>query len=180
MRRILVAVAVMVLLSPLAGHAQDGRGGRANVSRALGADSLKSLQFSAAGQSFAQGQSAVAGAPWPAFNVTTFTRQINYETTPLRGAPVRSRAEIPPRGGGTPVMGELRQVLVVSGDYAWNVTGEAAASGPIALIERQLQLWPPRTVSSGRRWPTMPPSAGRRSPSRPPAGSWQGGPSMTR
>ena len=141
MRRILVAVAVMVLLSPLAGHAQDGRGGLANVSRALGADSLKSLQFSAAGQSFAQGQSAVPGAPWPAFNVTTFTRQINYETASLRDDLVRSRAEMPPRGGGTPVMGELRQILVVSGDFAWNVTGETATSAPIALIERQLQLW---------------------------------------
>ena len=38
-------------------------------------------------------------------------------------------------------MGELRQILVVSGDFAWNVTGETAASAPIALIERQLQLW---------------------------------------
>jgi hypothetical protein len=141
MRRILVAVAVMVLLSPLAGHAQDARGGLANVSRALGADSLKSLQFSAAGQSFAQGQSAVPGAPWPAFNVTTFTRQINYETASLRDDLVRSRAEMPPRGGGTPAMGELRQILMVSGDFAWNVTGETATSAPMAFIERQLQLW---------------------------------------
>jgi glyoxylase-like metal-dependent hydrolase (beta-lactamase superfamily II) len=141
MRRVLVAAAVMVLLSPLAGHAQDGRAALTSVSKALGADSLKSLQFSAAGQSFAAGQSAVPGAPWPAFNVTTFTRQINYETASLRDDLVRSRAEMPPRGGGTPAMGELRQILVVSGDYAWNVTGDAGAPAPIALIERQLQLW---------------------------------------
>jgi hypothetical protein len=58
----------------------------------------------------AQGQSAVPGAPWPAFNVATFTRQINYETASLRDDLVRSRAEMPPRGGGTPAMGELRQI----------------------------------------------------------------------
>jgi len=30
---------------------------------------------------------------------------------------------------------------VVSGDFAWNVAGETAAPAPVALIERQLQLW---------------------------------------
>jgi glyoxylase-like metal-dependent hydrolase (beta-lactamase superfamily II) len=141
MRKTLVVMAAIVLLSPLAGYAQDGRATLESASRALGADSLKSLQFSARGVSFAQGQSAVPGAPWPRFNLSTFTRQINYETASLRDDLVRSRAEMPPRGGGTPAMGELRQTLAVSGDYAWNMTGDTAASAPIALIERQLQLW---------------------------------------
>jgi hypothetical protein len=119
MRRILVVMAAIVLLSALPGYTQDGRAALQSAAKALGADSLKSLQFSGTGKSFAQGQSAVPGAPWPAFNVTTFTRQINYETASLRDDLVRSRAEMPPRGGGTPAMGELRQILVVSGDYAW-------------------------------------------------------------
>ena len=38
-------------------------------------------------------------------------------------------------------MGERRAIQVVSGDLAWNVTGETAAPAPVALIERQLQLW---------------------------------------
>jgi glyoxylase-like metal-dependent hydrolase (beta-lactamase superfamily II) len=141
MRKTLVVMAAIVLLSPLAGYAQDGRATLESASKALGADTLKSLQFSATGVSFAQGQSVVPGAAWPRFNLSTFTRQINYETASLRDDLVRSRAEMPPRGGGTPVMGELRQILVVSGDQAWNVTGETAAPAPIALVERQLQLW---------------------------------------
>jgi hypothetical protein len=48
---------------------------------------------------------------------------------------------MPPRGGGAPAVGEARQVQVVSGDLAWNVTGETAAPTPVALVERQLQLW---------------------------------------
>jgi hypothetical protein len=39
------------------------------------------------------------------------------------------------------VMGEVRQIQVVSGDLAWNVAGETAATAPVGLIERQLQLW---------------------------------------
>src|SRR5262249_13803607 len=64
-----------------------------------------------------------------------------YETGSVRDDLVRSRAEMPPRGGGTPVMGELRQILVARGDQAWNVTGDAATPTPIALVERQLQIW---------------------------------------
>ena len=141
MRKTLVVLAAIVLLSPLAGYAQDGRATLESASKALGADTLKSLQYSATGVSFAQGQSVVPGAAWPRFNLSTFTRHINYDTASLRDDLVRSRAEMPPRGGGTPAMGELRQILVVSGDHAWNVTGETAAPAPIALVERQLQLW---------------------------------------
>jgi glyoxylase-like metal-dependent hydrolase (beta-lactamase superfamily II) len=90
---------------------------------------------------FAVGQSPVPGAAWPRFNIPSFTRAINYETASLREEQVRSRAEMPPRGGGVPAVGEARQVQVVSGDLAWNVTGETAAPAPVALVERQLQLW---------------------------------------
>jgi glyoxylase-like metal-dependent hydrolase (beta-lactamase superfamily II) len=83
----------------------------------------------------------VPGAAWPRFNIPTFTRSINYETASLRDEQLRSRAEMPPRGGGVPSVGEVRQVQVVSGDLAWNVTGETAAPAPVALVERQLQLW---------------------------------------
>jgi glyoxylase-like metal-dependent hydrolase (beta-lactamase superfamily II) len=38
-------------------------------------------------------------------------------------------------------MGEARQIFVMSGDHAWNVTGETPVPAPVALIERQLQLW---------------------------------------
>jgi hypothetical protein len=49
MRRILVVMAAIVLLSALPGYTQDGRAALQSVAKVLGADSLKSLQFSAAG-----------------------------------------------------------------------------------------------------------------------------------
>jgi glyoxylase-like metal-dependent hydrolase (beta-lactamase superfamily II) len=141
MARFLALMTAMLLCLPLPASAQDARAALQNAARALGADGVKSLVFTASGVSFAPGQSPTPGAPWPRFNIPTFIRAVNYETASLRDEQVRSRAERPPRGGGVPVLGEVRQIQVVSGDFAWNVTGEAAAPAPVALVERQLQLW---------------------------------------
>lgn len=141
MGRVLALITALFLLFPVPGDAQGSRAALEAASKALGADGLKTIQYSASGVSFAVGQSPVPGAAWPRFNIPTFTRAINYETASLRDEQMRSRAEMPPRGGGVPAVGEVRQVQVVSGDFAWNVAGETAAPAPVALVERQLQLW---------------------------------------
>lgn len=141
MSHVLALLAASLLFLPHSVAAQDGRAVLEAASKALGADGLKTIQYSASGVTFAVGQSAVPGAAWPRFNIPTLTRSINYETASMRDEQVRSRAEMPPRGGGVPTIGEARQVQVVSGDLAWNVTGESAAPTPVALVERQLQLW---------------------------------------
>ncbi len=141
MGRVRALIAAIVLCLPLPGAAQGGPATLENAAKALGADSVKTLQYSASGVTFAMGQSQAPGAAWPRFNIPTFTRTINYETASLREEQTRSRAEMPPRGGGVPSVGESRQIQVVSRDHAWNVAGETAAPAPVALIERQLQLW---------------------------------------
>lgn len=141
MGRILGLIVTVLLCLPAPVVAQDARATLQSAAQALGADSVKSITYTASGVNFAIGQSAVPGAPWPRFNIPTFSRAVNYETASLRDEQLRSRAEMPPRGGGVPTVGEVRQIQVVSGDFAWNVTGETAAPAPVALIERQLQLW---------------------------------------
>jgi len=55
---------------------------------------------------------------------------------------VRTQGEDPPRGGGLqPIRGELRQVALLSGDHAWNMAGDVPAPAPVALADRQFQLW---------------------------------------
>jgi glyoxylase-like metal-dependent hydrolase (beta-lactamase superfamily II) len=54
---------------------------------------------------------------------------------------VRTRALEPPKGGGPYVRGEHKAVAFLSGDHAWNLAGDAAAPAPVALAERQFQLW---------------------------------------
>ena len=139
MHAILALMAAVLVLWPLSASAQEGRATLESVAKALGAANLKSIEYTATGVNFAIGQSTAPGAPWPRFNLKSYTRSINYDTASSREDQVRSRAE--PRGGGAPAMGEARQILMVSGDHAWNVTGETAAPAPVALIDRQLQLW---------------------------------------
>jgi glyoxylase-like metal-dependent hydrolase (beta-lactamase superfamily II) len=142
MLKILVMLATIVLLSPATGRAQDGRADLEDVANASGAINLRSIQVTGSGVNFAVGQSPAPGAPWPRFNVTSYTRAVNYETASLSDELVRTQAEDPPRGGGQqPVRGEQRQVFVVSGDHAWNVVGDTPIPAPIALADRQLQLW---------------------------------------
>ena len=77
------------------------------VAAAMGATTLKSIQYSGSGVNFAVGQSFAPGLPWPRFNVKSYTRAIDYETSSLRDELVRTQAEAPPRGGGMqPVRGE--------------------------------------------------------------------------
>jgi glyoxylase-like metal-dependent hydrolase (beta-lactamase superfamily II) len=143
MRLIVASLAALALLVPFTGaHAQDGKAGIEAVGKALGESGLKSIEFNASGVLFQPGQSQAPGQAWPRFNIKSHTRAINYEAAAMREEWVRTQANDPPRGGGVqPIRGEQLQVFVVSGEQAWNVMGDAAVPAPIALVERQAQLW---------------------------------------
>ena len=132
--------AVLVLLSPLAATAQDAS--LDNVAKAMGAAGVKSIQYSGTGTNFQLGQNFSPDVPWPRFVVKSYTRAVNYESASIRDELVRTQGENPPRGGGgQPVAGEQRQIFVASGDFAWNVAADVVTPTPIALVDRQLQLW---------------------------------------
>jgi glyoxylase-like metal-dependent hydrolase (beta-lactamase superfamily II) len=132
--------AVLVLLSPLAATAQDAS--LDNVAKAMGAAGVKSIQYSGSGTNFQLGQNFSPDIPWPRFVVKSYMRAVNYESASIRDELVRTQGENPPRGGGgQPVAGEQRQIFVASGDFAWNVAADVVTPTPIALVDRQLQLW---------------------------------------
>jgi glyoxylase-like metal-dependent hydrolase (beta-lactamase superfamily II) len=141
MRTLMFLLISVLLLSPIATDAQDSRAALQAVEKALGAGGLKALEIQGAGTFFWAGQSYTAGTAWPQFNVRSFTRVVNYDTASLRDEMVRTRALEPPKGGGPYVRGEHKAVAFLGGDHAWNVAGDAATPAPIALAERQLQLW---------------------------------------
>src|ERR1700704_5504348 len=132
--------AIVVLLSPLATNAQDAS--LDQVAKAMGATGVKSIQYAGSGVNFQVGQNYSPDLPWPRFVVKSYTRAVNYETAALRDELVRLQGEDPPRGGGgQPVRGEQRQIFVLNGDVTWTVAGDVVNPTPVALIERQLQLW---------------------------------------
>jgi glyoxylase-like metal-dependent hydrolase (beta-lactamase superfamily II) len=141
MRTLMFLLTSVLLLSPITADAQDSRAALETVAKALGATGLKSLEIQGGGTFFWAGQSYTAGTAWPQFNVRSFTRVVNYDTASLREEMVRTRALEPPKGGGPYVRGEHKAVAFLSGDHAWNVMGDAATPAPIALADRQFQLW---------------------------------------
>jgi hypothetical protein len=98
MRKALALIAAVVLLSPLAAHAQNSRVSLDAVAKAMGTANVKSIEVTASGVNYAVGQSAAPGTPWPKFNVKTVTRVVNYETGFMRDDSVRTRVDDPPRG----------------------------------------------------------------------------------
>ena len=137
----LVFVLIIVGLIPQLGQAQDTKAVLDGVAKAMG--DVKSLQYTGSGANFAFGQSPSPGAPWPRFNVKSYTRMVNYDTPAMRDEIVRTQAEPGARGGGgIPLVGEQRQLQMVSGTHAWNQVGENPPAAALAAVaDRLYQLW---------------------------------------
>lgn len=143
MSKKLMLTMACILLLVCAVQAQDATAILEKAARAMGATTLKSLQYSGSGQNFAVGQNPNPNVPWPMFNVRSYTRMMNYETASSREELVRAQALDPPRGGGAqPIPANQTQVFVVSGNYAWNVGANNVATPAVAAAdERALQIW---------------------------------------
>jgi len=140
-KTLMIVIAVVALMAHV-GACQDAKTTLEGVAKAMGGTDLKSIQYSGSGSTYAVGQNPNPTAPWPRFNAKSFTRSINYDTASMRDDIVRTQAEQPPRGGGgQPVIGENRQVQLVSGTYAWNQVGDTANPTPVAVTDRLQQLW---------------------------------------
>ena len=137
---------LLVALAWLSVNTVGAQGARTTLdaaAAALGASSLQSIQFSGRGSDFIFGQAYDGNAPWPRFNLPAVTITINYSTMALGDDRRRTQAENPPLGGGfQPILGELRQIWMLGGGYAWDVVGESANP---AAAERDL-----RTAVAGR------------------------------
>src|SRR5437773_5231962 len=102
--------------------AQDAKAVIGNASRAIGVDTLKTVQYSATGLDFTLGQAPNPSSPWPKFINKSYTRSINFETPASKVDRVRMQGENPPRGGGQqPVVGEQpqNQTIIVNANTPW-------------------------------------------------------------
>src|SRR5690349_4276731 len=102
--------------------AQDARTIIANASRAMGVETLKTVQFSATGLDFALGQAPNPSSPWPKFVNKSYSRAIDFETPASRVERVRAQGENPPHGGGQqPIVGDqpVNQTIIVGADTPW-------------------------------------------------------------
>jgi glyoxylase-like metal-dependent hydrolase (beta-lactamase superfamily II) len=132
----IIALSLVTLMSWAAfswARAEDAKGVISSASKALGADNLKSIEFSGSGADFVVGQAASPTSPWPKFNDKTYTRVIDLEAPASRLQRIRTQGENPPRGGGQqPVVGEQNQTQVI-----------AAGSPQAATLQDELMMTEP-------------------------------------
>jgi glyoxylase-like metal-dependent hydrolase (beta-lactamase superfamily II) len=141
--RLVLAVAIVAIAaaSAFAAEAQN-KNDLKRIADAMGAADLKSLEYTGGGVGYAVGQSPNPVAPWPRYYLKSFTRAINFETSSMRDELTRVQGENPPRGGGgQPISGEQRQVMLVSGTYAWNQPAKDAVPRLWEAADRQHQIW---------------------------------------
>jgi glyoxylase-like metal-dependent hydrolase (beta-lactamase superfamily II) len=114
----------------------------------LSADTTRSIEYSGRGRWFTFGQAAVPGGPWPAFDVSSFSAIVSYDTPAARVQMTRRQVIEPGRARPAPV--DQRPVQVVSGTHAWNLAVPAGAppdTAPApqpqveAVEERLMEIW---------------------------------------
>jgi glyoxylase-like metal-dependent hydrolase (beta-lactamase superfamily II) len=140
-KKLIFVSVILCVLMPRLGYGQEAKAVLDSVTKAMG--DVKSLQYAGSGANFSFGQSVAPGAPWPRFNVKSYSRMVNYDTPAMRDEIVRTQAEPGARGGGgIPLVGEQRQNLMVSGTQAWNQIGENPPAPALAAVADRLhQLW---------------------------------------
>jgi glyoxylase-like metal-dependent hydrolase (beta-lactamase superfamily II) len=115
-------LAVLATVMTWAAPAPDGQDAKTVLNaatKAMGADTLKTIQYSGTGTEFAFGQAFNPSSPWPPFADKTYTRTINYETPAWRVD--RVLADVPPdrKGGGLPP--GPTQSVVIGPNTPWAV-----------------------------------------------------------
>lgn len=115
----LVGAFLLVTLFSWTAAAQDLTAVIANASKALGADNLKTLEFTATGWEYTFGQAVNPKSPWGGYEDKTYTRTIDFETPSWHID--RVLAPIPPtrRGGGLPPAPS--QTIVIDPATNWAV-----------------------------------------------------------
>ena len=114
---ILAMMAALLTWNAPAALAQDAKTVLGNASKAMGADNLKSIQYSGTATEFSFGQAVNPSAAWPAFVEKSYARTISYETPAWRVEKVL--ADIPPdrKGGGLPPA--AMQTVIVGPNTPW-------------------------------------------------------------
>ncbi len=123
--------------------AQDVNAVLRTVGAAIGADNLRCLTYSGSGYVGAVGQNYTPRDDWPRIELAAYTKTVNFDAKSAREEQLRRQGTFPARGGGgMPIQGEVRQINLVSGNYAWALQGPNAIPQSAAAAEqRQLDLW---------------------------------------
>jgi len=145
---------VVVLLALLGGpgvaQEPDARMLLQTALKAMGGENLRSIQYSGTTGYVANvGQNYNPAMDWPANQITSYTRTIDYEARSSRVEYTLKQGTGAggPAGGAnapivtTPLVGEQRTIQMVNGNVAWNMNGTNVVPAPADAEQRQLEVW---------------------------------------
>jgi glyoxylase-like metal-dependent hydrolase (beta-lactamase superfamily II) len=141
MARMLPSLCLLLVMFGAGSTAQDAKAVLQTVARVIGAEGLRCVAYSGSGYVGIVGQNYTPRDDWPRVELASYTKTIDFTSRSAREEQVRRQGSFPARGGGTPVIGEVRQVNFVSGDHAWTLQATNAVPQPAAAAVRQLDLW---------------------------------------
>jgi len=111
----MLSVLLFAILAWAAATQQDAKTVISSATTALGADNLKTVEYSGSGFDYVIGQAPNPTSPWPKFNDKTYTRVVDLDAPASRMQRIRTQGENPPHGGGQqPIVGEQTQNQVVA------------------------------------------------------------------
>jgi glyoxylase-like metal-dependent hydrolase (beta-lactamase superfamily II) len=149
-------LAVVVMFGLMAGTAApqttihpDARAVLQAAAKAMGADRVQTITITGAGTTRVFGQSWMppsftvnnpgADEDFPRLDMPSYTRVIDYAARYSREELVRRQGNNQTRGGGgIPIQGDQRQILVNSGNFAWNVNADNSVVAQPAQAEQRL------------------------------------------
>lgn len=136
-----IAAALSIAMTAACG---EPAGSLAAARQAMGADRVQAIEITGKGRWFQFGQAASPTLPWPQFDVSSYTAQVNYATPAARVQMTRIQTVEPGRVRPTPT--EQRVDQYISGTSAWNVAtppggSPTTAAQPAAVEERTMEIW---------------------------------------
>src|SRR5262249_35438641 len=130
-----VAALILAAAVASAAAAQEAKTVITNVSKAMGYDQLKSIEYSGSGvEGTAMGQAQSAAKGWPHFTLRNYTRYIDVnagtgQQTGLRSRPAEPDGQLAGGGGLAPVA-EAQNTAVIGANAGWNAKLDVTLSPP--------------------------------------------------
>src|SRR5215831_20979546 len=130
-----VAALILAAAVASAAAAQDAKTVITNVSKAMGYDQLKSIEYSGSGvEGTAMGQAQSAAKGWPHFTLKNYTRYIDVNAGTGQQTETRSRPAEPDGqlagGGGLAPTPEGQNTAVIAANAGWNAKLDVVLSPP--------------------------------------------------
>jgi hypothetical protein len=143
--KLLAAFFVLIAASANAQEVKDVRAVLEAANKAMGGVGLKTIEYSGAGWFSRIGQTYGLNEDWPKYEVTGYTRAIDYDARWSREDYTRRQGNYPTLGGAP--MAQQKMTTILGGTYAWDIQNDMPVPRPGLYLDgvpysdiRQLEL----------------------------------------